>query len=215
MRGLRISLFAIVVLAPVVGFVLLAWALVAGKTDAIDLAIEHFVSQLASRPADAIMKTATFIGGYTFVVPVVALVAVTAWARRHRRAAVILVLDALAVIGTNLALKYAFARARPTVFSKIALPATFSFPSGHSMAAMGIWAFVAVVVSELFPALRRPILVAGGVLVIAIGMSRIYLGVHWPVDVLGAYLAGAPFLLVSVRLLRRPSDSPASTQTPA
>lgn len=219
MRRLGTLSFAALVLAPVVAFVVLAAALVAGKTDPIDLAIEGFVSQLGSAPADAIMKAATFIGEYGFVVPVVALVAVVAWVRGNRRAAIVLAVDSLAVIATNIAIKHAFARPRPTVFSKIALPSTFSFPSGHSMAAMGIWALVAVVLSHLFPRGRCPILIGGAVLVIAIGVSRVYLGVHWPMDVLGAYLAGAPFLLVSVRLLRRPPGpkpgSPASAQRPA
>jgi membrane-associated phospholipid phosphatase len=96
-----------------------------------------------------------------------------------------------------------FSRERPRLFDKIALPTGYSFPSGHSMSAMGIYGVIAAALIAMYPAARRPVIAAAAVLIAAIGVSRVYLGVHWPSDVLGGWLGGIPPLVVSVHLLHR------------
>ncbi len=197
-------------------FLLLAGALVASviftvvareirnpRLDQLDKAIELAVHKLDSTPADLVAATASFIGSNLVLIPVVALLAVLCAFRKRRVAAVVLVVDAAFVILVNQYLKTIFARQRPQLFDKIPLPTDYSFPSGHSMSAMGVWGVIAAVMVALFPAHRRAIVMAAVTLILCIGLSRIYFGVHWPFDVFGGFLAGLPPLIASVHLIHR------------
>jgi undecaprenyl-diphosphatase len=91
-------------------------------------------------------------------------------------------------------LKLLFARARPSFpYTLAALPSP-AFPSGHAMNAVIVWGLLAVVAARRFPAARRLAIAAAGLLAVAAGLSRVYLGVHWPSDVLGGWAAGAAIL---------------------
>src|SRR5207247_8730988 len=68
---------------------------------------------------------------------------------------------------------------------------SYSFPSGHAMAALAIYGMVAVIVARRWPRLRWPIMMGACVMIVAIGVSRVYLGHHWATDVLAGYAAGA------------------------
>jgi membrane-associated phospholipid phosphatase len=196
------ALFAIAVVASV-AFVAISAEMRRGALDRLDAAIELAVHRLDSPPVDAVMKTATLIGSNIVLLPAVALVTLLAIRLRKRTVAIVLMIDTIAVIAANNALKLMFSRERPRLFDKIALPTDYSFPSGHSMSALGIYGVIAAALIALYPHARRATIAAAILLVAAIGFSRIYLGVHWPSDVLGGYLGAVPPLIVSVHLIHR------------
>jgi undecaprenyl-diphosphatase len=208
MRWLRaltlrtLVLFAIAIVASL-GFVVIAAEVRSGAFDRFDIAVELAVHRLDSAPADLVMKAATLIGSNAVLLPAVALVTLLAIHRRKRSIAVVLVIDTAVVIAANTALKVMFSRERPRLFDKIALPTDYSFPSGHSMSAIAIWGVIAAALVALYPGARRPVIAAAIALVAAIGFSRIYLGVHWPFDVIGGLVGGVPPLVVSVHLIHR------------
>ncbi|CAN5214565.1 hypothetical protein BH11MYX1_BH11MYX1_04710 [soil metagenome] len=178
------------------------------RLDLLDKQLELAVHKLDSTPADLVAAAASFIGSNVVLIPVVVLLAALCAWRRKRVAAVVLVVDAVFVIVINQYLKTIFARPRPRLFDKIPLPTDYSFTSGHSMSAVGVWGVIAAVMVALFPAHRRAIVVAAVTLILTIGLSRIYFGVHWPFDVAGGFLAGLPPLIVSVHLIpRRQTDN--------
>jgi membrane-associated phospholipid phosphatase len=195
-------LFAIAIVASL-AFVAIAAEMRRGALDRLDAAIELGVHRLDSPLADAVMKTATLIGSNIVLLPAVALVTLLAVRLRKRTVAIVLVIDTLAVLAACNALKLMFSRERPRLFDKIALPTDYSFPSGHSMSALGIYGVIAAALIALHPQARRATIAAAILLIAAIGFSRIYLGVHWPSDVLGGYLGGVPPLIVSVHLIHR------------
>ena len=76
------------------------------------------------------------------------------------------------------------------------------YPSGHTFAALAVFGLLMVV---LLPTIRtryrRPLVVAAALLIISMGISRIYLGVHWATDVLGGYAGGLAYLLIGLTVL--------------
>ena len=195
-------LFALAVFASIV-FVVIARELRAPALDDLDKKIELTVHKLDSTPADLVAAAASFIGSNPVLVSMVIGLSAYAAYRKQRVAAVVLVADAFAVIVSNQVLKNVFARSRPTLFDKIPLPHDYSFPSGHSMSAVGVWGVLAAVMILLWPAHRRAIIIGACTLIPLIGWSRIYFGVHWPFDVLGGFLGGTPPLIASVHLIHR------------
>lgn len=205
LRALTLRTFALfaIAIAASVAFVVIAAELRTGALDRLDVTVELAIHRLDSGFADIVMKTATLIGSNVVLLPVVALVTLLAIHRRMRTVAIVLAIDTIVVLAIDSALKVMFSRERPRLFDKIALPTDYSFPSGHSMSAIGIYGVVAAALIALYPRARRTVVVATALLVATIGFSRVYLGVHWPFDVVGGYLGGVPPLIVSVHLIHR------------
>jgi membrane-associated phospholipid phosphatase len=205
LRALTLRTFAMygIAIAASIALVVIAAELKHGALDRVDVRVEMAVHRLDSPICDAIMMSATVIGSSYVLFPVIGIVTLIAIYRRKRAAAILLLSAMLVVEILDAVMKVMFARERPDLFEKIALPSDYSFPSGHAMCAMGIYGVIAAVVAALYPTARRPIIAIAIVGIALIGFSRIYLGVHWPSDVLGGYLGGVPPLVVSVHLLHR------------
>lgn len=101
--------------------------------------------------------------------------------------------------GLNLGLKTIFQRARPEI-NQLVYEAGYSFPSGHSMAALSLYGIVAFLLWRHTPTRgRRTALILFTILmIILIGISRIYLGVHYPSDIIGAYFISGFWLSISI-----------------
>lgn len=122
---------------------------------------------------------------------------------RHRRVDALIVLVSVVPTLAGFILKEAVGRARPDFFLIGPEPGSYSFPSGHSVFAVIFGGLVIQMLEKsILPAkIRRSIQVGVGLLILAVGASRVYLGVHWPSDILGGYLFGA-IALVGLVLLR-------------
>jgi membrane-associated phospholipid phosphatase len=92
----------------------------------------------------------------------------------------------------------------PALVNVYASLTSYSFPSGHVMFYLGFFGFVGFLAFSLWkPSIKRTLLlVLIGTLVALIGVSRVYLGEHWPSDVLGSYLLGSLTLVASIQLYR-------------
>lgn len=200
---LRTLLLLLGAVAASIVFVIIARELRSPGLDQLDKRIELGIHRANSIPADLLAATASFIGSNLVLIPLVIGLVVLCVVRGHRFAAVVLAFDTIAVMSLDQYLKTVFARPRPELFSKIPLPTDYSFPSGHSMSAVGVWGVIAAVLILLYPAWRRSVTVGACIMIPVIGLSRIYFGVHWPFDVLGGFLGGTPPLLVSVHLIHR------------
>ncbi len=195
-------LFTLAALAAI-AFAAIAKQMVEGDADAFDRAVALRVHDAHTPALNALMVGATYLASLWVIVPAVTLVSAYAWRLGHHRLAVVLAAGWAVAELLNLALKLMFLRPRPGIFAEITLPSTPSFPSGHAMRSLAIYGAIAAVLCALHPRLRRFIVPAVAVLVLTIGLSRVYLGVHWPSDVLAGYAVGAILLAVTVHLTHR------------
>jgi undecaprenyl-diphosphatase len=163
---------------------------------AIDTGAAQFLHGYASAPLDTAMMLASFLGSAYFVIPLLALVAVLLL-RRRRLAEAVFLSTAYAGSGAlNYLLKVLFHRMRPDLpWSPGA--ADFSFPSGHAMNSLTFYVGLAVVVWVVMGRRAGIGALAGGLLVVLlVGVSRVYLGYHYVSDVLGGYSAALLWLVV-------------------
>jgi undecaprenyl-diphosphatase len=180
-----------IAIAAALVFVGLANGVTRGTTLGFDQAVREAVHARASVTLTHVMEAITQLGGGWFLWPFGAIiVAVLLWERRREEAA----LFAVAVVGAeaiNESLKLMFHRPRPEAYFGFPLPGTYSFPSGHSFLSFCFYlALAEIMIEPEWTAARQWVVWLGAViLVLLIGLSRVYVGVHYPTDVLAGYTA--------------------------
>ena len=121
----------------------------------------------------------------------------------RRRDVAVMILLSLVPIGAGNLLKLVVGRARPEYLLLDVVPTSLSFPSGHALFAAIFGGLLIWLAKESIqsPLIHRSIQVGLGLLILAVGWSRVYLGLHWPSDVIGGYMYGlmAVWLLTSLR----------------
>jgi membrane-associated phospholipid phosphatase len=128
-------------------------------------------------------------------IAVIVLAIALYWLWRHARKldALTMLVSFIGAVAISSVLKLVFARPRPDVFPPLVPVSTYSFPSGHALAAMGLYGLLAIL---LWRGRRRGWAVLSAAWVLLIGLSRIYLGVHYPSDVLASLALGTLWLVV-------------------
>lgn len=139
----------------------------------------------------------TALGSHA-VVLLIGLAAVAYLALLRERTAILLLgVSLLGGIALGAGLKLVFARPRPELVAHLADTCTASFPSGHAMLSAIAYLTLAGLLARVQPraSLRRYVLAVGIALTVLVGASRIYLGVHWPSDVVAGWCFGAAWAL--------------------
>lgn len=191
--------------------VLLGVAVANGVTLAIDVAIIRAVRDPSLVAPLAFLQPVTQLGGTPAmaVVAVAVLLAEGVAGRPRRGVAAALTVGLAATV--NGGIKRVVDRARPDLLPPIMAEAGYSFPSGHSASAMVAYGVVAVLIARRawLPRWLRTAAAACCVGAVGlVGLSRVYLGVHFPSDVLGGWLLGGVIVLLFAELTR---VSPGST----
>ncbi|MGI8860111.1 MAG: phosphatase PAP2 family protein [Rubrobacteraceae bacterium] len=147
---------------------------------------------------DEPMRLVTALGYYDVVLPLLAVSVFGFYRKGWRLSATLLLVSTAGSIVLTTVRKAVFRRARPEVFDSGYTASFYSFPSGHATVAVGFYGMLTLLIAYRLNGVARWAVVAAGVLlVLLIGFSRLYLGVHYPTDVLAGYLA-APLWVVSV-----------------
>jgi undecaprenyl-diphosphatase len=189
----------------VVAFSILAQAYrTGGGLVVLDADVAAAVHAQAAEPLTAFFRAVTTLGGAVTLLAATAVGVTLSLARRCRADAVFLL---VALAGSQLvtwSLKLGFARARPSWQEPLATASSFSFPSGHALGALVVYgALAGVVVRHLTAGRARAAWLAATTLVVlAVGASRVYLGVHYLSDVLAGYAAGLALLLLVAGAVR-------------
>lgn len=181
-------------------FVELADELAENELEHFDETISSYIVSYRTPARTAFFQVVTDLGdGITYVALIVALgmffyFYLKKWTYTLQITAVLI----LATL-SNIALKKVINRARPVAEHLVSVN-TLSFPSGHSMSAMAFYGFLIYLCFRIkMPRILRTVLVTLiGLLILAIGVSRIYLGVHYPSDVVAGYMGGLLWVTLCV-----------------
>ena len=151
------------------------------------------------------MRDVTALGGVTVMVLVTLVGVLAFWIHRKRWHAGVLAVTVLMADISSEALKNLYHRPRPDLVPHGSYVYSSSFPSGHSTLSAATFLTLAMLISSLEP--NRPtkvmVFVLAITLLLAVGVSRVYLGVHWPSDVLAGWCLGAAWALAAWTALIR------------
>lgn len=177
------------------GFVELAGEVQEGETSAVDRWVfEHIAGRYATigKFAQEGGRDLTALGGSTVITLMVSFVTIFLLLRRQWKSAAFVLVAVVGGLLISLLLKSFFDRARPDIFVHQSLTNSSSFPSGHATNAAVTYLTMAILMAKLVEStkMKAYILGAGLLVPMLVGLSRIFVGVHWPSDVLGGWLIG-------------------------
>ncbi|WMX54669.1 phosphatase PAP2 family protein [Peribacillus sp. R9-11] len=192
-----------------IGFSIMAFTISAYELLNFDRAVISFVQGLESPFLTTIMKVFTFIGSSSSIIILSLLVLFYLYkVLKHRLE---LVLFSAVVVGStllNLILKLFFQRARPDLHRLIEIGG-YSFPSGHAMNAFTLYGILTFLLWRHISTMwgRTLLILFSVMMILTIGISRIYLGVHYPSDIIGGYLASGCWLAISIWVFQKYKES--------
>ena len=161
-----------------------------------DQAIQSWVHGFTTPRLTLVMRVLSWIGSPLPLAPAVALTVGLLWWRRLKDDAVLIAAAALGGVALDEVMKLHFKRIRPEVPWAFVHEHSFSFPSGHSVLAMVMYGVIVYKTQDKLHSrwAMGALIVGAFLLVVGIGVSRVYLGVHYPSDVAGGYFVGAVWL---------------------
>ena len=169
-----------------------------GDSRQFDEATRAAVHQLASPLLTTIMRGFSFVGSTialtTGTIVVIVRFAMQKWGHEAKLFAITMIGGAL----LNVTLKLAFKRERPVPFFNLSTPESYSFPSGHSLTSAVFFGALAAILTARIKSRRARMIIwtISTAMFLAIGFSRIYLGVHHTTDVIAGFVAALIWILV-------------------
>ncbi len=199
--GLRLTLFALAFLVVAIPFGLLLEQVVRnGWLVRVDTSAARNLHGWVRRSPGAVraLKMISLLGEPVLFYVIVAIAALWVWRHHGTRLALFLVVTTALGGLLDTSVKLAVNRSRPSLVDPVATAMGKSFPSGHAMGSTVVYGALLLVFLPLIPRRRRLVVVMAAVMVVlAIGFSRLALGVHYISDVLGGYVLGLAWLTAS------------------
>jgi undecaprenyl-diphosphatase len=208
----RVLVYSIAAAAALWSFFGIADEVAEGETHALDQRLILMFREggdlnnpVGTRSFEEAMRDITALGGFTLVTLATVVGVLAFLFHGRRRHALVLGGAVLLAWISSEALKTLYSRPRPDLVPHGSYVYSASFPSGHSTLSAATYLTLAMLISSLEPKRRTKALVYGlafGFL-FTVGLSRVYLGVHWPSDVLAGWCLGAVWALIAWIVLRR------------
>ncbi len=214
-REFKLLVTILVIVASLWTFLVLANAVDGGAIQEFDDAVLVSLRQAGNQdvprgPAwlSEVMRDVTALGGGPVIFLVTLTVAVYVGLHRKHQALLLLLIAAVGGLLLELGLKELIGRGRPSIVPHLMTADSLSFPSGHSMMATVVYLVLAALLAPEVPDRRSRIFVIAVALLLTfiVGISRVYLGVHYPSDVLGGWsvgLAWATLCWLAARYIER------------
>lgn len=190
--GIFLVVGAIVAVAGTLGFAAIGEYVREGATQRFDDSVLRWIATHHSRWLTIFMTEVTPLGTGAVVLMIVGVAAAFLWHTEHRHSARLLLAATAGSILLNNALKLYFQRDRPNIFEWQTHAASSSFPSGHAMSATVVYGTVAYLLARLQKRrwARALTLFLAVVMILLICFTRLYLGVHYPSDVIAGIIVG-------------------------
>lgn len=185
----------------IVLFIIISYLVSRGVTTSFDINTYKIITFSKNNVFASFLKFITFFGGEYAIIIIILLSFILI---KNKKYSLCIFLDGICVVLLNYIVKNIFMRDRPFDLMIINEDG-YSFPSGHSMVSAGIYGFLIYLTwkSNFSKKIKIIITIYLITLILLIGISRIYLGVHFPTDVLAGYLLSLSFLIVFTFILEK------------
>jgi undecaprenyl-diphosphatase len=168
------------------------------ESQAFDTGILLALRYLHTPLLDRAMISLTFFGEPSVLLLLSLSLGIWLLLRGRQSEATTIAIAAAGAGSLNYLLKELFQRNRPLLWERIVDVEHYSFPSGHAMVSMVMYGLIGYLLATHFPRWRLFIITLTIILISGIGLSRLYLGVHWPTDVIAGYAAGCVWLIACI-----------------
>ena len=183
-------------------FSIFAYKIVMDKSIYIDKIVYDFIcDNFMSERMTNIVKILTSLGS---ALVVIILTIVLFMAIKNKSIAVSIVINLIVITILNNLLKIIFLRPRPNV-NNLILESGYSFPSGHSSTGMAFYGYLIYLIYKYVnnKKIKISLIIFLSLVIVAIGLSRIYLGVHYASDVLGGFLLAIVYLIIFITITNK------------
>ena len=182
-------------------FIIVMILVITNNMTTFDDNIYNFLMGLRSNGMDTFMKAITQFGN---TIPVIIIILTIMIILTSRKDIFLIGFNTIITVGLNQLLKHIICRPRPNHFRMITEHG-YSFPSGHSMISICLYGLLIYLLNKriknkLLKVILNILLI---MLILGIGISRIYVGVHYPSDVLGGYLLSLAILIFNITIVNR------------
>lgn len=189
----------IVCIFSLITFILLAYLVKTNENIIIDKYFYELIMPIINNNLTSIVKVITFLGSaFTVIlITIICLIVI-----KNKKIGLFMALDLIIITCFQYLLKYTFLRNRPVDINLIE-ETGYSFPSGHSLTAMAFYGFIIYIVNKYNLKHKKIYTLLLSILIIMIGFSRIYLGVHYPTDVFGGLTFSLFYLIIFINVTKK------------
>ena len=182
----------------IIAFAIVTTLVTVREEVSIDASIYEKVNYISSNRMTIIAKILTELGSFKVIS---LLTAVSFLTIKNKKIGIKVFINILIIALINQIIKFIIRRERPDY--RMIEQRGYSFPSGHSMGAMGFYGFYIYLAYKCLDnkKLKAFIIAFLATIIISIGITRIYLGVHYPTDVIGGFLVTAAIIIINVKFL--------------
>ena len=164
-----------------------------GSAIPLDGSVRFAARQIQSPMWTALFLAVTKLGSTLYLAIIGGAAGIGFIILRWFRSLFIFIIAMLGQAALHHGFKWMFARPRPSALINYRAVESFSFPSGHTFASLCLYGMIAWIVTRQIenPAVTAAVWILTGILILLIAASRVYIGIHYPTDVLAALLAGS------------------------
>jgi membrane-associated phospholipid phosphatase len=165
-----------------------------------DRAFLLWLHQFANPQLDRLFLFFTSLGDPPAVVTIFMMAIAWLFLKQHYTDGLRLTIVCAGGVVINQGMKLFFAKPRPELWPRLIADLSFSFPSGHAVGSMVVYGFIAYILAKKWPPSKQYIYAIASVVILAIGLSRLYLGLHYPTDIIAGYGIGILWLTTCLKL---------------